>query len=468
MAKDTGTGTNKKPSAKNAAGEQIETNNSIMQSLTIGLAAIRLNDKGSSVIFINDCLLDMLGHKRVNFIPDNFIFALLGQDYNDRNEILHALLNDKDPIEFITQLIHSSGEKFVAHILVKPRTKKDDIYDVVVINLDGYKFFASKPQDENLPVGNGTVIDEYLRRWHDRRYRTILEDKSVITFNYNCETDMFTEYFSEGKRISCLEHPHYIKSSKYNRRAAEPEKTIIENFEIMTQAPMLREFDMHDDKSSQGYRLYHCKCKSIAAKNGRVKRIVGRFDDFTCNQSEQTKLHDMAKKDGLTGALNRAAMERFFDDYFEKPVEERAGMFFFLDFDKFKVINDTYGHIVGDEVLKASVKAISKILRPGDLFCRYGGDEFLIFIDDMTDVDAAKKKASQIIRAVASVEVNGTIRANCSLGFTSLWSDDKKANEAIRRADAALLQAKKFSIRSYVYYGRDGISNAVVARRLAD
>ena len=119
---------------------------------------------------------------------------------------------------------------------------------------------------------------------------------------------------------------------------------------------------------------------------------------------------------------------------------------FIFDIDHFKKYNDTQGHLAGDEVLRSVARVLEQSLRPGDIPCRYGGEEFLVAMPD-TDKAAALRAADRIREAIAShpfphAESQPLKRLTISGGVSALRTDGLDSTELIRHADQALYQAK--------------------------
>lgn len=158
------------------------------------------------------------------------------------------------------------------------------------------------------------------------------------------------------------------------------------------------------------------------------------------------KLKEAATKDYLTGIYNRMQFIRLSEKLLALMIrQQKPATIFMIDFDYFKVINDTYGHIVGDSVLTQFSRETQAIIRTEDLFGRYGGEEFIIFAPNTTAEDAlviGQKIRSTIELSTAN---NATIpKYTVSIGTatmvpTTLTDMDK----LIKRADQALLQAKR-------------------------
>ena len=160
----------------------------------------------------------------------------------------------------------------------------------------------------------------------------------------------------------------------------------------------------------------------------------------------QVALQELAIRDGLTGLYNR----RYLDETLEREVSRarREGSplsLVMLDIDHFKRVNDTYGHQVGDEVLKMLARTLAVDIRAEDVACRYGGEEFLILLPNMP-LETALARAEAWRHAVASLSVvhgNFPIRFTISLGVSAYPEHGKTPDELTRCADQALYRAKR-------------------------
>lgn len=158
----------------------------------------------------------------------------------------------------------------------------------------------------------------------------------------------------------------------------------------------------------------------------------------------QRRLEHMASVDKLTGAANR----QIFEDQFEQALQQAkthstAISAILIDIDHFKQINDSYGHSMGDLVLKTVSNMLGRDLAEDELLCRWGGEEFLLMIPN--DMIIASERAEQLRKRVADrqLRVNGhDIRVNISLGVAQ-FQYHESADQLIKRADTALYQAKE-------------------------
>ncbi|MGE4424669.1 MAG: diguanylate cyclase [Pseudodesulfovibrio sp.] len=152
----------------------------------------------------------------------------------------------------------------------------------------------------------------------------------------------------------------------------------------------------------------------------------------------QGRLERLAKTDPLTGAANRRALEEAFEQFSYKA--ERYGRLFsavIIDLNKFKAINDEYGHLAGDNVLKEVVATTRRIIRPTDVLARWGGDEFLILMDG--GIEEAGALAERVGCALADEELD--IRVTFSHGLARFEKGDT-LESMTHRADQAMYRSK--------------------------
>jgi diguanylate cyclase (GGDEF)-like protein len=176
------------------------------------------------------------------------------------------------------------------------------------------------------------------------------------------------------------------------------------------------------------------------------KELIGVIQDITDQKELQWKLEKEARTDPLTGCANR----RHFLELAEHEVARarrynEALSMLMLDLDHFKVINDQYGHPVGDSVLLRLVQVCQATLRAEDTIGRLGGEEFAILLPE-TDDNKALDVAERLCRAVAcaDVQLNGNppLHFTASIGATTVHPDDTGLGSVITRADKALYRAK--------------------------
>jgi diguanylate cyclase (GGDEF)-like protein len=151
----------------------------------------------------------------------------------------------------------------------------------------------------------------------------------------------------------------------------------------------------------------------------------------------------MAYTDPLTSTYNRLHFGNFLDAEIDR-VKRYGGTFslIFFDLDHFKNINDEYGHLVGDEVLKQVAEVVENANRRADIFARYGGEEFII-LSPATDISGAQQHAERLRRDIAKHRFGEIDRLTCSFGVAEYKPDSDDVPSLFKRADSALYNAKK-------------------------
>ena len=158
------------------------------------------------------------------------------------------------------------------------------------------------------------------------------------------------------------------------------------------------------------------------------------------------KLRDTTLRDGMTGLYNRRFLEQFIDKLAKQALRNETNYsVMMLDIDYFKMINDTYGHDIGDIVIKGLSEVISKNIRDSDLAIRYGGEEFVIMLHNSTlegSLEVAQKihKEFNLLKFQAGTEI---IQKTISIGVSQFPSDAASIWKCIKFADTALYYAKE-------------------------
>ena len=159
----------------------------------------------------------------------------------------------------------------------------------------------------------------------------------------------------------------------------------------------------------------------------------------------KVRLLELASIDDLTGIMNRRVFDiEFKRDFANAKRYNKSLSLVTIDIDNFKAVNDKHGHFFGDLVLRLFSKEVTELLREGDIFSRWGGDEFCIILPETSGVNAMKV-AEKIRFAVKNIHVKtdkSPIYFTVSLGVTEFKTEDKDAMIMIDRADKALYDAK--------------------------
>ncbi len=195
-----------------------------------------------------------------------------------------------------------------------------------------------------------------------------------------------------------------------------------------------------------GRRYYKVESSTVYHEGREL--ILSILTDITQEKLFEKKLYKLATKDKLTGIYNRHALTLLLEkllSYAQRNSQKLALILF--DIDNFKRINDTYGHAVGDEVLKSVARVVKKVIRRSDIFGRWGGEEFLVILPH---TEEPLKVAEKIRKAVEErVKVKGE-KVTVSLGAVSYRERDTM-DSILSRADLAMYSAKSMGKNTSVY-----------------
>ncbi len=163
-----------------------------------------------------------------------------------------------------------------------------------------------------------------------------------------------------------------------------------------------------------------------------------------------------AQYDVLTGLLNRVALEARLATWIARSREAGQGAMFavlFIDLDRFKVVNDTYGHDVGDRLLCAIARLVREHVREGDLVARLGGDEFVVALPSLRDRHAAAAIAAKLVTLLsAPFDLAGrSVSVSASIGIAVYPSDGEDVSSLLSSADTAMYAVKAHGKNSYVF-----------------
>jgi diguanylate cyclase (GGDEF)-like protein/PAS domain S-box-containing protein len=195
-------------------------------------------------------------------------------------------------------------------------------------------------------------------------------------------------------------------------------------------------------------------CVAIRDDAGQVIHFDGVISDITERKRAEEEVHRLAHYDPLTGLPNRSLLNDRIDQALR--LSERRGApltIMFMDLDRFKTINDSLGHGIGDQLLKAVAERLATEVRDYDTISRLGGDEFILVIPE-TDADVAAAKASAILEAFKPpFDIEGhELTITPSIGIAVYPDDAGDTETLIRHADAAMYHAKEMGRFTFRFF----------------
>ena len=213
-----------------------------------------------------------------------------------------------------------------------------------------------------------------------------------------------------------------------------------------------------------------CRGLAIRDEDGQASRVAGSLTDISQRKhAEEQLIHD-ALHDALTTLPNQALFMDRLDLALKRFVrnEERLFAVLFFDLDRFKTINDSLGHVVGDELLRHVARRVEKFLRPGDTLARLGGDEFAILINDVSESYHATHVAERVHELLREVFIvhGHEIYTSASVGIALSTLQYDRPEEIIRDADLAMYRAKTSGHARYEVFDSAMHESALALHRL--
>lgn len=187
-------------------------------------------------------------------------------------------------------------------------------------------------------------------------------------------------------------------------------------------------------------------------------------------KKEELKLIHKAEHDALSGFLNKDSTEKYIMEFLRKSsARDSNHAFLIIDIDRFKAINDNFGHIFGDVILSQVADKITKLFRARDILGRIGGDEFVVFMKSIKDKKAAIQKAKAICETVVDVFTQNGVdyRISASVGIAYYDEHGKTYQELYQHSDSALYVSKEKGRDQYTVYNKN-INNSPTAIKAID
>ncbi len=375
------------------------------------LLSLKLPFDGSSMILNKDGDIVVMGEKMEGFlkIKENYTY-----DYKNKKIEKTVLKNDK------SNILNYKDKNFV-EVLKNVIGNKSYPYEIT-LNEKKYMLFIKKIE----------ITDWFL-------ISLIPEENIISEVKKLEEQNLYLGYFIIGFIIV-----FYILFFIYLYKKAK-------NFVETINNPLLKivYFTKFLGSKKNIKQLEHCGIEEIDSLNDNFNNLAQELDKRTKrliqSESKRKENEKLANTDQLTKVYNRRFLEDFSNRYMKIVKREHNTLSLLLiDIDDFKTVNDTYGHDVGDRVIKLLVKRLKTSIRDNDIIVRLGGDEFLVLLPS-TPLENAKKVGKKILDVVNSLNEfeNEELKFTITIGSSEYKKSDLHINEMINRADNALYKAKK-------------------------
>ncbi|PAU66467.1 GGDEF domain-containing protein [Pseudomonas sp. PIC25] len=210
-------------------------------------------------------------------------------------------------------------------------------------------------------------------------------------------------------------------------------------------------------KSGEVYPQWHC-IRVIHDEAGVPSHYVAVFSDLSAIRHSQSELNHLANYDPLTDLPNRLLFSERIEQALQRQQPDRpGGALLLIDLDHFKHINESLGHNVGDQLLKAVAERFASLQSGATTLARLGGDEFGLLCEDLDQAAQAGAKAQRLLDLMSTpFNLNGQeFFIGASVGISLFPTDGQNADQLLRNADSALFKAKSSGRESYAFYTQE-------------
>jgi len=305
---------------------------------------------------------------------------------------------------------------------------------------DGRRFFTSVIRD----ITERKRSEEALKE-SESRFRELFENANDLIYTHDL-SGVFTSLNRAGERITGYTRDEALKM--HLSAVVAPE--YLEYAQRMTMRKLDGEMPTSYELeiiAKDGNRVMLELSTRLIYQNDKPVGVQGIGRDITSRRKTEEQLLHNALHDSLTDLPNRTEFMRHLQGAVDQAKGDPKFQFavLFLDLDRFKIINDSLGHVIGDKLLMGIAKRLKTCVRPRDIVARFGGDEFTILLNGINDQDEATAVAERLQRKLTSPFKFGNYEVFSSASIGIIVSDDlyREPEDFLRDADTAMYRAKE-------------------------
>lgn len=436
----------------------------IMTVLIIVLVIINVKLRNTSAKKIKEAFIEL--RHITNSIHAGFVNFVLGDKYEityasngyydivgfDKNTISRDLNNsfmslvapeDYGKIKSLCEFF-SNGEYIQLEIRLLTRDR-NTIWALVngnyIRDKDGRKTLSAVIVDitESRNMQERIVLEE-------ERYRVAAEISNDIMFEYDISRDkmVFADKYRElyGRNATIT---NFIRDEENAVDMIHPEDygSFCEFSRALTSGKEMIEAEFRMQDIAGEFVWCHIRGKTLYNEFKRPYRVLGKVVNIDLHKKELQTLEYKAKRDSLTGVFNKCTTRDLIDHYIQRHNNAKH-IFMIIDIDDFKSVNDTYGHLQGDKILSYVIGQVKTIFTAGEIIGRIGGDEFAVFVGNVSSRDAIVMKAELLRRALHTVYTDEgyEVSLSGSIGISMYPEDGTTYNQLLCCADKALYLVK--------------------------
>ncbi len=412
----------------------------ITNSVHAGLVHFMLEDN-CRILYASKGFYDLLGYKKGEAKSQNKVSLL---DFiHPRDQALFVDTKGRMTAKNIScevRLLTKNGRSLFALMNGNGSVGKDGKHTISVVFVD---ISVQKRMQE-------TILLE------GERYRIATELSKDVLFEYHIakdemiHTDKFRELFGTDPMIE-----HFYSNCNKRKELIHPDDwgIYLEMCQELHEGKGIVEAEFRIKDKVGAYIWCQTMGKTIYNDEKNPIRVIGKIVNIDIQKRELEALEYKATRDPLTGIYNKEVTIKKIDKYLSGNKNSQH-MLMFIDLDDFKKVNDTYGHLRGDKVLIYVTGRIKELFSEGEIIGRIGGDEFVVFIGNIDQVEDVTKKAQDLRSALETiyVDMENAIPISGSIGIAISPEDGIHYEQLMECADKALYRVKKHGKNNYMLY----------------
>ncbi len=412
------------------------------QTMRCGLSK-HVCDNSLTLIWANDYFYKLFGYSKKEYVA-TFGESLIPMIYEEDLALV---------VNHITNLVEDHEVDITFRI--KHKTKPFRWVNLIASS-------SSSEEKADFPIANFVLNDitklkfaEMKAELEAKKYEIIADISEEIPFEYEVATDTLTyakKYESIFGRKSVYRHPaqRFISAGYVSENTAENFTSIFEAAQSGKEIHST-EYQLRNMKGE--YEWHYSSFSLIKNEQGEPLRAVGIIRNINTLKQEQESLLKRAQTDSMTGLLNKATTEAFVKEHLRDIQSGANDIVMLVDIDDFKNINDTYGHLTGDEVIIDIANALMRYTFNEGFVGRIGGDEFLVYLPNILDTRLACEKAEKYANELRTKYPGSDGKPKVTLSIGIAATDISiPYSDFIEQADAAVYQAKLNGKNGYVLY----------------
>lgn len=292
------------------------------------------------------------------------------------------------------------------------------------------------------------------------KYRALASMSKEIIFEYDVNVNTLILSECENGEIDTsnviLDAMNYFVA---NQKIYEKDlKSFLEFVNRMENGTQFEKIQIRYKIKESEYIWIKIRAKSLFDNEGKLIKIIGKIRNIDDETKEYLKLREKATKDPLTRLISKQATKDMVQEVLNdnnKPASSHA--FIIVDVDNFKNVNDTLGHLTGDIVLNKVAAVLKTTFRSTDIVGRIGGDEFVVFMQNVQKVSIIAEKGDILCKKIKGLVDDKGVSYNvsCSIGISIFPRDGHTYDEVFKRADAALYYIKNNGKNGYLIYNEN-------------